>query len=56
MAKDQHGGRPALTSLPTDAPGLTAALRPNPDTGIPADFLLSVVMPVYNGARHLQAA
>jgi glycosyltransferase involved in cell wall biosynthesis len=54
MAKDQHGGRPAPTTLPTDAPGRTAALRPNPDTGIPDDYLVSVVMPVYNEPRTIR--
>jgi glycosyltransferase involved in cell wall biosynthesis len=51
MAKDPTGAQQANRRA---ADAGTAALIPNPSTGIPKDYVISVVMPVYNEFRTIR--
>ena len=54
MAKDPTGATPIPLSPPLTPAVDPAQLRPAPGTGIPDDYLISVVMPVYNEARTIR--
>ncbi len=52
MTQDQTGAGAGATPPVAAAPAAT--LTPSPTTGIPADYLTSVVMPVYNESRTIR--
>src|SRR6476646_5482219 len=54
MAKDPTGATPIPLSPPLTPAVDPARLRPAPGSGIPDDYLISVVMPVYNEAHTIR--
>ena len=52
MTEDSSPGRAPAAMPPVGPP--TGTLLPSPNSGIPADYLVSVVMPVYNEARTIR--
>jgi glycosyltransferase involved in cell wall biosynthesis len=53
MAQDQTSAG-AAPAQPANGPRAAGAPKPSPGTGIPDDYLISVVMPVYNESRTIR--